>query len=572
MSNKEGFRTVTSGPVLHYPDSILFNGKVVTADREFNIAEAVAIREGKFIAVGTNTKIQALIGPNTLNVDLAGKTVLPGLISSHCHPEPVGEKKLVIDLSKAKNVSDALAAMKEFILTREPKPGEWVKGGRWHPVAQLQEERYLTRWEVDSVAPDNPVFLPTVGHFAMANSYALRLAKITKDTPDPEGGKIDRDPATGEPDGILVESAINLVSKLVPPWSFDQEVEIRKIAMAIYNSAGFTSVVVGFADRSSLEAYKYIWANKEMTARLSLMWRPVDDKSVSLDEFEDTVRKDSGLIHFGDEWLSISGFKMAMDGGMTLRTAYTRDPYSDDPKYYGFPVSTPERLSKLVAICNRYGWRVGIHCVGDAAIDKVLDAYEYANKEKSIVDRRFVLLHASLIQPDQIERARSLGARTDIQNVFMWDKGATVKRFLGEARANRACPQRWLIDIMGIESGGAGADYPANTYNPFINMYIMVTRKDHNGVVYGADQAITRQEAIRLYTNGSAAYTFEEQLKGSIEPGKLADLVVISDDILTCPEAAIKDIRALMTIVGGKIVYQSPDYQPGIRSSWEKQL
>jgi predicted amidohydrolase YtcJ len=216
----------------------------------------------------------------------------------------------------------------------------------------------------------------------------------------------------------------------------------------------------------------------------------------------------------------------------------------------------PERLNKLVAICNRYNWRVGIHCVGDAAIDKVLDAYEYANREKSIVDRRFILIHASLMQPDQMEKAKKLGVRVDLQNDFMWDKAATVERFLGKEKANRACPTRLMIDRMGIGSIGAGTDYPVNTYNPFINMYVMVTRKDKNGVVYGANQAITRQEALRLYTNGAAAYSFKEGVKGSIEPGKLADLVVISNDILTCPEESMKDIQAVMTIVDGKIVYE----------------
>ncbi len=546
-----------SSPVAHYPDTILYNGKVVTADKNFSIAQAVAIRDGRFLAVGKNANILALAGRRTLKIDLKGKTAIPGLIDSHNHMEEAGEALYKVPLGKARTVAEALALIKEF--AAKAKPGEWIRGAGWHPLAQLQEKRYLTRWEIDSAAPENPVFLPTVGHFVMVNSYALKLAGITKETPNPAGGEIQRDSATGEPNGVLAEAAIPLVSNVVPPWPFDLRVKMFKDAMKIFNSAGLTGTIIGVTDPESFKIYQHIWANHETTIRASLMYCPTGEPipAESLDEWGKIIRGIGCYSDFGDDWLSFSGIKFIVDGGMTLKTAYMRDPYPHDSNYYGSFLIPPERLNKLVATCNRYNWRVGIHCVGDAAIDRVLDAYEYANKEKSIVSRRFILIHASLMQPDQMERAKKLGVRVDLQNDFMWDKAATVERFLGKEKANRACPTRWLIDRMGIGSIGAGTDFPVNTYNPFINMYVMVSRKDKNGVVYGANQAITREEARRLYTNGSAAYSFKEDVKGSIEPGKLADLVVISQDILTCPEESIKEIKAVMTIVGGKMVYES---------------
>ena len=259
---------------------------------------------------------------------------------------------------------------------------------------------------------------------------------------------------------------------------------------------------------------------------------------------------------FGDEWLRFAGVKLAMDGGMTLRTALTRKPYPDDQKYFGMAYLNPERFAQLVEIADRYGWRVGVHVVGDKAADVALDAYEALDKKSPIAGKRFVLIHASLIQRDQMERAKKLGVRTDIQNIFMWDKAATVERFLGKETADRAVPTRTLIDVLGIENVGAGTDFPVNTVNPFLNMYVMVTRKDPNGTVYGAKEAISREEALRLYTTSPAHYTFEEGIKGSIEPGKLADLVVLSADLLTVPAESIKDVTAQTTIVGGKVVYQ----------------
>jgi predicted amidohydrolase YtcJ len=260
---------------------------------------------------------------------------------------------------------------------------------------------------------------------------------------------------------------------------------------------------------------------------------------------------------FGDDWLKLGGIKIFYDGGMTLKTAMMRDAYPDShDDYHGIAQVTPERLKQLVSIANLRGWRVGVHVVGDLGVDQVLDAFEAADKEKSIKDRRFVLIHASLIRPEQMERARRVGARIDFQNAFMWDKAATVARFLGRPTADRAVPTRTLIEKMGLDNLGAGTDFPVNPLNPFLTMYIMVTRKDPAGQVYGASEAIGREQALRLYTSAASRYMFEETRKGTLEAGKLADLVVLSADFMTVPDDQIKDITADMTMVGGKIVFQ----------------
>jgi predicted amidohydrolase YtcJ len=539
----------------HYADSILVNGKILKVDKDFGSAQAVAIRDGKFLAVGTTEDIQKLAGPATKRIDLQGRTVLPGLIDTHAHMEDAGVNLYTVPLYRAKSVADALDEIRKF--AAKTKPGEWIQGSGWHPPSQLKERRYLTRQEIDSAAPNNPVFLPTGGHFFMANSLAMKIAGISKATLNPEGGEIHKD-ASGEPDGLLVESAGKLVADHVPPWSPEVRATQFREAMKAFNASGLTSVVLGLSPAADFKTWKSLAGRHEATVRTSLMFSPTGELApdMSVDEWSKLFSRMGGLSDFGNEWINFAAIKLAIDGGMTLRTALMRDAYPDDQHYHGTAVMAQDKFQQLVAICNRNGWRVGVHAVGDAGIDRVLDAFEYANKESPIVGRRFILIHASLMRQDQMDRAKKLGVRVDVQNSFMWNKAATVARFLGKPVADRAVPTRTLIERMGIENVGAGTDYPVNPMNPFINMYVMVTRKDIQGNVYGADEKITREQALRLYTSAAAGYSFEEKVKGSIEPGKLADLVVISHDLMTVPDEALKDITPVITMVGGEIVYQ----------------
>jgi predicted amidohydrolase YtcJ len=539
-------------PDVNAPTLVLLNGKILTMNDQSQVAQAVAIRDGKILAVGDNVTIRSMAGTTTRTIDLGGKTVVPGLIDTHAHFKAAGLADYVVNMSRAKTVAEALEAIKQFAAKK--KPGEWIIGGAWHPPSQLAEKRYLTRQEIDSVAPNNPVYLRTVGHFSMANTLALTKAGVTKDTPNPSGGSFERD-SSGELTGILVETAIDRVEKAVPPWTAEDEFRQFKLAEGVLNSYGITSVVEGATPATDIATLQKVAASGEATVRVGLMFRPEPPAENSA--WEAIMRGNGVSSGFGDDWVRLAGIKIFYDGGMTLKTALMRDPYPDShDDYHGISQLTPERLKELVSICNKYDWRVGVHVVGDRGIDEVLDAFEAADKEKSIRDRRFILIHGSLIRPDQMERVRRLGVRVDFQNVFMWDKAATVERFLGKATADRAVPTKTLIEKVGLNSLGAGTDFPVNPINPFINMYIMMTRKDPNGHVYGAAEAISREQALRLYTSAASHYMFDENKKGTIEPGKLADLAVLSADFMSVPEEEIKDIKVDQTIVGGKVVFQ----------------
>lgn len=533
-------------------DLIVVNAKVLTLDEQSGVAEAIAVRDGRILATGSSASIRALAGARTQVIDASGKTVIPGLIDTHAHFKAAGLGDYVVNMSRAKTVAEALEAIKTFVARK--KPGDWIVGGAWHPPSQLAEKRYLTRQEIDSVAPDNPVYLRTVGHFSMANTMALQKTGVDKTTANPSGGSFERD-AAGELTGVLVETAIDRVEKAVPPWTEDDEIRQLTIAEAALNSFGITSAIEGATESRDARTLQKIAASGQATLRTGLMYRP--EPPADLGAWEAIMSGNGASSGFGDDWVRFAGIKIFYDGGMTLKTALMRDVYPDShDNYHGIAQQTPERLAQLVAICNRYGWRVGVHVVGDLGIDQVLDAFEAADKEKSIRDRRFTLIHASLIRPEQMDRAHKLGVRVDFQNVFMWDKAATVERFLGRPTADRAVPTRTLIAKMGLDNLGAGTDFPVNPINPFLNMYIMVTRKDPNGTVYGAAEAISREQALRLYTSAASRYTFDEGRKGTIQPGRLADLAVLSADYMAVPDEQIKDIKADITIVGGKVVFR----------------
>jgi predicted amidohydrolase YtcJ len=524
-------------------DLVLYNGKIVTVDSASSFAEAVAARNGRIVSVGANDAVRQQAGPATTQIDLRGRTVVPGLADNHLHGAGGGPG---VDLSRARSLAEVLAAVGARV--KQAKPGQIVMSNRdWHE-AQLREQRLPLRRDLDAVAPENPVILVRGGHEYILNSAALRKWKIDEQTAEPGGGRISRY-EDGTLNGELVDRAKDLVpvgdlreplgvaaSRTLDQRVADKVEEYRKL-----HAVGLTSVRhpgILPADFALLGEMK---KRGVLTMRVNALMTHSAVGELQQDE--------------GDEWLRVGGIKIGIDGGFEggwMREPYEA-PFDEDGSYHGLQTMTADMLTSLVRTFNRGGWRVFTHAVGDAAIDQVLTAYEAADREKPLAGRRWGIEHAFIAQPDHMPRIKRLGLAVSAQN-HLYLAGPSLVKYWGPTRAARTTPMRAFIDA-GLPVS-TGTDSPVVPYPPLWSLYHFVTRDTITGGVLGADQRITRAEALRANTMGNAWLTFEEGVKGSIEPGKLADMVVLSDDIMTCAEKRIEQMEVLMTIVGGRIVYR----------------
>ena len=431
---------------------------------------------------------------------------------------------------------------------KQATPGEIViTNADWHE-AQLKEQRLPYRADLDKIAPTTPVVVVRGGHEYILNSAALDKWGITKQTPRPEGGRISRD-EHGELNGQLLDRAKGLVTlpDSEPPGIEYFVSEHRKL-----NAAGLTSIRYPGA---SVEQYRVLQEMRNkglLTIRVNQLLRPPATNASQMK----AMLADSGVKQDeGDEWLRIGGVKLAVDGGFEggWMTELYAKPYDEDGTYFGVNTMKQANYTEIVKELNREGWRVSTHAVGDAAIEEVLTAYEAANAEKSIVGRRWTVEHGFLPREDQFKRMKNLDLVISAQD-HLYLAGPSLVKMWGPKRAAWVTPVRAYLDHGLMVS--AGTDAPVVPYPPLWVFYHFVTRDTISGGVLGRDQQITRQEALRLETVNNAYTTFEEKIKGSIEPGKLADLVVLQDDIMTVPAKRIQSMNVLMTVVGGKIVYQ----------------
>ena len=531
-------------------DLVLVDGRVVTVDPGDSIVEAVAVRDGRIVAVGDSSDVMGLAGEGTRVVDLGGRTVLPGLIDSHTHPSGAAVRFLEIDCRSPP--VESIGEILEMVAARaaEVGPGKWIRGANYNDI-KLRERRHVTRWELDDVAPDNPVFISKeTGHLYVVNTAALELAEITKETPDPPGGKIDRT-EEGEATGLLYETAGALVSELIPEYTVGEIVEGMRRVWDQFSEWGVTTTHDASGHRDAIRAYQRLIGEGVHQVRTLLM---VSARRQGGEDIIGALRSLGVESGFGDEWLRVMSLKIMGDGSGSGGSAAVYTPQHRGMKDLGLMTTSEEEITRLTVAAHEAGLRVSIHSIGDRGIDAGLDAIEEAQRRMPVEDMRHRIEHNSCCTPKQLERIKSLGVTPSSSIGYMWGIGDDYVENFGPERVRWLHPHRTMME-MGIVAGGNN-DYPVTSYSPFVQIYAAVTRRTSSGQVVAPEEAIGVMDAIRLYTWNGAYLGREEEVKGSIEAGKMADMVVIDRDILSIPDEEIKDIRVEMTIVGGEIVYQ----------------
>jgi predicted amidohydrolase YtcJ len=530
-------------------ESIFLDGHIYTLDGQNSITQAMATYEGRILAVGSIDKIKTLIGPLTKVVDLNGKAVLPGFSDAHCHVLLFGLGLLQIDLKSATSISAIVNAVdREAKLIPNDK---WVRGWGYNDN-KLSEKRHPTRYDIDSVSHDHPVYLAHIsGHMSMVNTKALQLAGINKDTPDPKGGIIDRD-SSGQPTGVFKESAQDLIKRVLPPFTID---EVKK-ALAAANDRllqeGITSVQDAWAGWIAPREFKgYQDAVKEGLLQVRVILMP-DVESIKLKDghFDFGFGIHSG---FGNEQLKLGPLKIFIDGSLIGRTAALSQPYASDPNNKGFLVKSKEHILEQFRIAHEDGWQVAMHVIGDHAIEVALETIEKV-MGKNAEQYRPRLEHCGVLREDLIQRIKSLGAVVVTQPHFIWELGDGFREALGEERLKLTYPFASLRDIRII---AFSSDRPVVEGAPFIGIQAAVRRQTQSGASLVPEERITIEEAIRWYTLGAASAAFEEQIRGTLEPGKLADFIVLSENPFEVKPERISEIKIDLTVIGGKIVYKS---------------
>ena len=530
-------------------DLIIRNAHIVTVDPSFSTASAAAIRDGRFIAVGSDAAVLKTKGPRTRVIDLDGQTVLPGFNDTHVHLTAGKDLETQVDLTHIRSIKEIQSAI--AARAKQAKPGEWIVGTRGWWEYQLAEGRLPTRADLDAAAPDNPVSIPGP-HYVIVNSLALKLAGVTRDTPDPQGGQVYKD-STGEPTGLLMDNAGRFVRKFMPKATDAQQVAGMKRVLALVNSHGLTSAGDPSGSIEDAAMYRRLRDKGLLTVRLDFSYNI--DPAEPLDKAEAELRALPRPGSDGDGMFRADEIgETGLDGAEL--TALLEHDYPGKPGYRGLQKVPTDQFKRFAALVAKYGYRLRPHAVGDAAIDEALDAFEYANAQTPIVKRRWMIDHAFLLGRQHYDRVRRLGLVINSQYMHNYELGALILKAWKRPLADRSEPYReWLQN--GIMFAG-GSDGPVSYYaEPLLEIYGEVTRGTQWGGRLGPDQSISREDAIRSVTINGAYTTFEEKVKGSIEPGKYADFVVLSGDILKVPAEKIRDLKVLATVLGGRTVYGS---------------
>lgn len=546
-------------------DLVVTNARVLTVDAAFSVAGGVAVRDGRIEAVlAPGADASTFIGPDTRVIDAGGRTVIPGIIDTHVHALMAARAEATTPFRDFTSVAGIQAWVREAA-ARTPK-GAWIFTPRLFPT-RLEEHRFPTRDELDAAATDHPVVVD--GAYGLVlNTAALRAADITSETPDPPGGAIVKDEA-GNPTGMLR----NVGGMLARFRTDASEVPLDGLEAVHreYLRAGITSVIERGADLDGYRRYEALAEQQRLHVRATVtlqLPRPTDAEDVA--RVIDALPVRHGQ---GDQRLKVGPLKILVDGGILAGTSYMREPFGlaasalygvDDPQYRGFLTVPPELIDRVFAEGHARGWQMAAHVTGDAGVDAVLDAIEAAQQQGPMpsTSRRHTLIHAYFPDAETAARARRLGVFVDTQPAWYYKDVDALAAALGEERLARFIGLRtWLS--AGVRTAintdhmfGLDGNTSMNPFNSFLTMYVAVTRRSEGGAVIGADQAVSREEALRLMTSEAAWFSFDEGSRGSLEVGKLGDLVILSDHLLDVPDERLRDILADITIVGGEVVYE----------------
>jgi hypothetical protein len=536
-------------PAQDKADVVLLNGKIYTANDRDQFAQGVAIRDSIILKVGSNTLIRTYIDDNTVVYNLNGKLVTPGFIDSHNHMVTAAETK-VLSMNLLPPDIQSIDDIQERIKTEleRKEPGEWVYG---HGFFNLSDGRMPNRYDLDAIAPENPVYIIHIsGHMAVANSMALTIAGIDSSTVSPPGGIVEKDSVTNEPTGILFNHyAMILVHKHLPQYSIQEYRAALETLLDEYHKAGITSihdVNVGMTEK--LMAYKEADSLNTLKVRCNVLYTCEVPQHVyhALNYFgaKDSTTYETGMLKLG-------GFKLLLDGYAPM--AYCYEP--TDGITWELGTWDPDTLKKVTSMIHEAGYQIAMHCMGDRAIDMALDAYEHALQKTPKPDHRHRLEHCLIPTQEAIQRIKQLGLIVSVQPGALYFSGNSYRKIFGEERLERFMPIKTMLD-MAIPLA-FGSDYPTEPdLNPLLALQEAIVRKTASGYEIAPNERIGRMQAIRLHTIGSAYAAFEEDSKGSIEDGKLADMVVWSDDYFSVPVSEIKDLILTSVIVNG-VVYQN---------------
>jgi len=532
-------------------DIVFVNGKVFSADAQDQVFQGFAVTGDRFVATGTDEAVRRYAGPQTKVIDLKGRFVSPGITDDHFHNEGGGPG---VDLSHVRTLGELLTTVANAAAAAAPE-AVIVSNSDWHE-AQLKEQRLPTAGELDQAAGDRPVVLVRGGHEYILNTASLKKWNITADTPVPSGGQISRKPS-GELTGELFDEARALVTLPRPkPVSLENILATQK-AVAPY---GMTALRIPGAYRGDMVEAYHLMKQAEAEGRLTLRWTVyMPGFALRSAEAARKAIESWGVSQGdGDDWVRVDGVKLMVDGGFEgghLSKPYL-EPYGQGGKFTGVTVSPPDAYTEVVRELNRKGWHVITHAVGDAALDEVLDAYAAADKDSSIKGKRWSVEHAFVSRPEQVARLKQLNVAVSAQD-HLYLAAPVLRKYWGWETASEVTPVKTYLDAGLLVAGGT--DSPVVPFNPFWNLYHMASRDTISDGVYGADQKIvSRPLLLRLVTINYARLIGEDNNRGSIEPGKLADFAVLTDDFLTAKPEAIRDIKALSTWVGGREVYHAP--------------